>query len=61
MFAIALEQVHLLVVPVATPLGVDNIEALTVICPYNKVVVLVINRENLSFLRDLLSLFQPCV
>lgn len=61
MFAIALEQAHLLWIPVATPLGVDDIEALTVICPDNKVVFLVINRENLSFLRDLPGLFQPCV
>ncbi len=57
MFAISLEQVHLLVIPVATPLGVDDIEALTVICPDNKVVLLVINRKNLSFLRDSLGLF----
>ena len=57
MFAIPLEQVHPLVVLVATPFGVDDIEALTVICPDNIVVFLVINRENPSFLRDLPGLF----
>ncbi len=57
MFAIPLEQVHPLVVFVATPLGVDDIEALTVICPDNKVVFLVIHGENLLILRDFLGIF----
>ena len=61
MFAVAFKQVHLLVVLVATALGIDNIKALAVIGTNNIVVFVVVYRENPFFLCDFSGLFQPSV